>query len=110
MELKDGVIYATPQGHLFSNETIQEFVERVGNAFKIISKAVQEFGKLLVLWFKKASRHVSDIFKSVNIEENQERIENDRYMRQSWRVPMKLKKSSQVANRKPLFIHARSNL
>lgn len=110
MELKDGVIYATPQGHLFSKETIQEFVEKVGSAVKIITNAVNEFGKQLVEWFEKAARHVSKFIKTVNPEEIQERIENEKYMRQFWHVPMKISKSNQVMNRKPQFIHARSNL
>lgn len=110
MEFKDGVMYATPNGHLFNKGDLERFAESAGKVIGTFVDSIYLAFEQLKSFVSKAVKSITKFLEEADIKKIQERIENEKRMRRSWDAPMNMTKRSQVINRKPSFIHARNRL
>ncbi|MBW8350765.1 hypothetical protein K0H71_15115 [Bacillus sp. IITD106] len=95
MEFKDDVFYVTPDGQAIQRNTIRILVVKARDLWESIMKIIQDAATIL-------SEKVKELFGLLDTEK--------KLQRQAWNTPKNIIRKSQVMNRKPLFIHARSRL
>lgn len=95
MELKDDVFYVTSDGQAIHVDTIRTFVIRARDVWEtlkeLIKNAATELCTAMQILFR--------------IYDSEKKIQ-----RQLWNTPKNIMRKSQVMNRKPLVVHARSRL
>lgn len=94
MELKDDVFYVTPDGQAIQGKGIRNFVVKVRGSWESIKELIRNAATKII-------EYVKEFFNMVDSEKKQSRY---------WDITWNTMRKSQVMNRKPLFIHARSNL
>lgn|SRR5690606_32012169 len=101
MEFKDGVIYVAPDGTAIQGNVFETAKEKILNMWEVLKDSVQQIVSGIRNAFEKLTGEIEQI--------NQQ-VKNEIKLRRSWCVPMNLKLSNQVINRKPMFAYARSRL
>ncbi len=114
MEFKDGVIYVSPNGIAFDEDILKEqsrtLAEKTADIFINVREALVPIIKGIVDFIRNILKDVFESIKSLDVKKIQERIDNEQYMRQSWRVPKNTIKQHQVLNKKPKFARIRNNI
>ena len=99
MELKENVIYVTPDGKAFKGSVFNEFVDKVSDVWESIKAIILKTASTLLESVKKLLGMIDEVKGNYKLRN-----------RHSWKTQWNTMRKSQVMNRKPSFTNIRSQL
>ncbi len=99
MELKENVIYVTPDGNAFKGSVFNKLVDKVSDAWENIKAIIQKAASTLLDAVKKLLGIVDE--SKTNCQKRN---------RRSWKTPWNTTRKSQVMNRRPVFVQIRNHI
>ncbi len=108
MELKDEVMYATPDGVLFTKENLDRVATVVGKCMEKCVDYLKAIAKEFLGWVEEKWDRLKGLANEAL--ESLEKVEEQKKVKALWNVPKNIKMKHQVMDRKPKFMQIRNHI